>query len=319
MSNYPNCNEKPRQNNRYLGNIIRASEKVVTPCIEPPKKNMNTFVRGGTNARFLQTDTDQFVDIFSSPPNVGDLLVATSATTAEWSPGGGGGGAPINATYVTLSPNAVLTNERILASQPAITLTDGGPNANITLDLSNTGVVPGVYTNTTVTVDVKGRITNISNGVPGGTSQVFMAYATTNQSVTTDTNINWLVENATDANFTHAPGSSDITINSTGTYSFNIDVTLVSDGSGTLPGSVRSQILVNPLGGGIFSPLSGTLTCTTIYPIAAIDLHATSTINYTVDFNATDIIRVQSGTISGDGTGITTLANASRITITRIA
>lgn len=51
---------------------------------------------------------------------------------------GGGGGAPTNATYVTMTANATLTNERTLAVGSPITLTDGGANNPVTLDFDET-------------------------------------------------------------------------------------------------------------------------------------------------------------------------------------
>lgn len=52
--------------------------------------------------------------------------------------GSGGGGAPSNATYVTLTTNATLTNERTLAVGTGLDLTDAGAGstATISLDLS---------------------------------------------------------------------------------------------------------------------------------------------------------------------------------------
>lgn len=50
--------------------------------------------------------------------------------------GGGGGGAPTNATYVTLSTDATLTNERVLTAGTNITLTDAGAGSTITVAAS---------------------------------------------------------------------------------------------------------------------------------------------------------------------------------------
>ncbi len=50
-------------------------------------------------------------------------------------PPGGGGGAPTNAEYVVLSLDGTLTDERVLVGGAGLTLTDGGPNGNATLDV----------------------------------------------------------------------------------------------------------------------------------------------------------------------------------------
>lgn len=72
---------------------------------------------------------------------VGRNYFNTDITQMEWYDGttwvtwgGGGGGAPTNATYVTMTTNATLTNERTLAVGSPITLTDGGANNPVTLD-----------------------------------------------------------------------------------------------------------------------------------------------------------------------------------------
>jgi len=53
--------------------------------------------------------------------------------------GGGGNGAPTNASYVVLGSNATLTNERVLTAGTGITLTDGGAGGNLTIASSGSG------------------------------------------------------------------------------------------------------------------------------------------------------------------------------------
>lgn len=76
------------------------------------------------------------------------------------------GAADAAATYVTLSGNATLANERRLnVSGTNLTMVDQGPNASVVLDLSQIlGSGAGTFTYATVTADAFGRITAISAG-----------------------------------------------------------------------------------------------------------------------------------------------------------
>lgn len=62
---------------------------------------------------------------------------------------GGGGGAPTNATFVTLSTDATLTQERVLTAGSGITIVDGGAGSTVTISASGGG---GGATPTAVTV-----------------------------------------------------------------------------------------------------------------------------------------------------------------------
>lgn len=58
--------------------------------------------------------------------------------------GGAGGGAPVNASYLTLGTNATLTSERVLTAGTGISLTDGGAGGNLTVASTVTGTVTSV-------------------------------------------------------------------------------------------------------------------------------------------------------------------------------
>ena len=63
-------------------------------------------------------------------------LVETAGVAVYTPPGGGGGGAPTDATYLTLTTNATLTDERTLSLTLPLSGSDGGAGAAYTVTLS---------------------------------------------------------------------------------------------------------------------------------------------------------------------------------------
>jgi hypothetical protein len=94
--------------------------------------------------------------------------------------GGGGGGAPVNATYLTLTVDATLTNERVFTpTVGSLSATDGGAGGLYTLDLAAIAGVAGSYTYATITVDGYGRITAVSSGTaPAPVNAQYLTLAT---------------------------------------------------------------------------------------------------------------------------------------------
>lgn len=83
----------------------------------------------------------------SGTPLVIDISTGTgyyldAAATVQPLAGGGGGGAPTGATYLTLSLNGTLTAERVLTAGTAIGFTDTGANGTLTVSVGSLDTVP---------------------------------------------------------------------------------------------------------------------------------------------------------------------------------
>lgn len=93
--------------------------------------------------------------------------------------GSGGGGAPVDATYLVLTLDGTLTQERQFTLAPRLAGVDAGAGATYTVDLAViAGLLPGAYTNASVTVNAYGQVTSVASGpTPAPSGAQYLALA----------------------------------------------------------------------------------------------------------------------------------------------
>lgn len=85
------------------------------------------------------------------PPNVGQTLVATSSTQANWQ--NQSLGAPVDATYLVVALSAELTQERLIDINDEFLVVDGGPQSNYQVSYRDQGSSVAGADLTTITIN----------------------------------------------------------------------------------------------------------------------------------------------------------------------
>lgn len=109
-----------------LGIEAIAAQAAAGVTIEPAATEVAVFEGAGADG------------LVPDPGSETGLFLKDDGTWAA--PGGGGGGAPTGSAYVTIGNDGTLTAERALTGSGRISVTDGGANNGVTLDIPDGGV-----------------------------------------------------------------------------------------------------------------------------------------------------------------------------------
>jgi hypothetical protein len=143
----------------------------------------NVSISVGDNSRvaFISCDTSDYV----GNSGFNTLLRVRGYSTRTLGPNevdldnlGGGGGAPTNATYVTLSTDATLTQERVLTAGSGITIVDAGAGSTVTISASGGGATLTAAT-ITVPFELQAQTATVVDAGATAASKVMVAWGNT--------------------------------------------------------------------------------------------------------------------------------------------
>lgn len=183
-----------------------------------------------------------------SPIGNGNFITGRSTTAAIANLAAPTGPAPV----VLAQASPLFPNARVLSGTVSdITLSDAGPQGNLTIDLAATTVAPGTYGSTGAiaqfTVDQKGRIQSASNVSISGTYQPLSANLTSWSAVGRALGFDAFVNNPTSTNL--AALLTDET--GTGAAVFASGPTLIAPALGTPASGVMTNVTGLPISTGV--------------------------------------------------------------------
>ena len=204
-----------------VGSAITASAGIITAT--DFKRLDGTPLAGGVGIKTAGGDVGfgiTFLDFRGSA--IGEITSPSSGISTINITGGAGGGGGGSVTSVDLS-----------SSGGTLTAT-GGPitgSGTLNIDMPDSGVNSGSYTNANITVDAQGRITAASNGSSGGTTKIATIKDVkpngTNGGAVSSINT-WIVR---DLNTVSDPNSLGITSTSNGAFSLPAGTYLIDFGA----------------------------------------------------------------------------------------